>query len=117
LFTGVYALQGIEPLLDNLFSFLRRKTDFFVGATPDMIEETVMGVLKKHSVIAAKDKADKEKKAAKEKEDKLKKQRALEKKKVHMVFAVLASCTEYPVVVYRKRKLQHRNHSPRRRPR
>jgi hypothetical protein len=24
--------QGIEPLLDGLFSFLRRKTDFYVGA-------------------------------------------------------------------------------------
>jgi hypothetical protein len=76
-------LQGIEPLLDNLFSFLRRKTDFFVGATPDVIEETVMAVIKKHAALAAKDKAEKEKKAAKEKEEKLKKQRALEKKKVY----------------------------------
>jgi hypothetical protein len=23
--------QGIEPLLDQMFSFLRRRTDFFVG--------------------------------------------------------------------------------------
>lgn len=75
-------LQGIEPLLDNLFSFLRRKTDFFVGATPEMIEETVMGVIKKHADLAAKEKLAKEKKIAKEKEEKLKKQRALEKKKV-----------------------------------
>lgn len=75
-------LQGIEPLLDNLFSFLRRKTDFFVGAPPDVIEATVMGVLQKHSDIAVKEKAEKEKKLAKEKEEKLKKQRALEKKKV-----------------------------------
>lgn len=76
--------QGIEPLLDNLFSFLRRKTDFFVGASPEMIEETVLGVIRKHADIAAKDKAEKERKLTKEKEDKLKKQRAAEKKKVYM---------------------------------
>eukprot|EP01032_Pedospumella_encystans_P008701 gene8701-10295_t len=73
--------QGIEPLLDNLFSFLRRKTDFFVGASPEVIEETVMAVIRKQGAIAAKEKADKEKKAAKEKEDKIKKQVAAEKKK------------------------------------
>eukprot|EP00598_Pedospumella_elongata_P002858 CAMPEP_0184976310 /NCGR_PEP_ID=MMETSP1098-20130426/7296_1 /TAXON_ID=89044 /ORGANISM="Spumella elongata, Strain CCAP 955/1" /LENGTH=379 /DNA_ID=CAMNT_0027499157 /DNA_START=43 /DNA_END=1182 /DNA_ORIENTATION=- len=73
--------QGIEPLLDNLFSFLRRKTDFFVGASPEVIEETVMAVIRKQGAIAAKEKADKEKKAAKEKEDKVKKQVAAEKKK------------------------------------
>lgn len=70
--------QGIEPLLDHLFSFLRRKTDFFVGATPEVIEETVMNVIKKHAALAAKAEADK--KAAREKELKLKKARELKKK-------------------------------------
>lgn len=33
LFLGVaQQSQGIEPLLDSLFAFLRRKTDFFTGA-------------------------------------------------------------------------------------
>lgn len=52
-----------------------------MGATPDVIEATVMEVIKKHGAIAAKEKADKERKAAKEKEDKIKKQVAAEKKK------------------------------------
>lgn len=52
-----------------------------MGASPEVIEETVMAVIKKHGAIAAKEKVDKERKAAKEKEDKIKKQVAAEKKK------------------------------------
>ena len=63
--------------MDALFSFLRRKTDFFSGASPEQIQELVMKVINKHSAIAAKDEADK--KAAIEKEKKRKE--ALEKKK------------------------------------
>jgi ribosomal protein S15P/S13E len=63
--------------MDALFSFLRRKTDFFSGASPEQIQELVMKVINKHSAIAAKDEADK--KAAAEKEKKRKE--ALEKKK------------------------------------
>ena len=75
----IYYSKGIEPLLDNLFSFLRRKTDFFVGASPQIIEETVMKVIKKHAAIS--DKAEAEKKIAKEKEEKIKKQKLEEKKR------------------------------------
>jgi hypothetical protein len=40
-FDGLYATiaaqtQGIEPLLDSMFSFLRRKTDFFNGPSNGM---------------------------------------------------------------------------------
>lgn len=71
--------QGIEPLLDNLFSFLRRKTDFFVGASEEVIESTVLSVIRKHAAISAK--AEKEKKAAREKEERLKEKKKLEKEK------------------------------------
>jgi hypothetical protein len=47
-------LQGIEPLLDTLLSFLRRKTDFFTGAGPDQIEALIMKLVKKHSEINTK---------------------------------------------------------------
>ena len=73
-------IQGIEPLLDHLFSFLRRKTDFFVGASSDTIETTVLTVLRKHGEITAK--AEKDKKLAKEKEEKLKAIRLEKKRKV-----------------------------------
>lgn len=70
--------QGIEPLLENLFSFLRRKSDFFSGASPEKVEEIVLNVLRKHATLAERDNI--QKKQAKEKEEKLKKER-LEKKK------------------------------------
>ena len=71
-------MQGIEPLLENLFSFLRRKSDFFSGADPNKIEGTVLDILRKHKAIAEKDAAEKRK--AIEKENKLKQER-LEKKR------------------------------------
>jgi hypothetical protein len=72
--------QGIEPLLDNLFSFLRRKTDFFAGASPAKVEELVLSVIKKHSALS--EKTELEKRKEREKEEKKRKERiALQKKK------------------------------------
>lgn len=63
--------NGIEPLLDNLFSFLRRKTDFFAGASPEKIQELVMEVVKKQAIVHMKDVDNK--RIAKEKNEKKKK--------------------------------------------
>ncbi|KAH8060584.1 hypothetical protein JL722_4695 [Aureococcus anophagefferens] len=46
--------QGIDPLLDTVFSFLRRKTDFFTGATDDKAKQTVLKMLEKHQLLADK---------------------------------------------------------------
>jgi len=56
--------QGIEPLLDTLFSFLRRKTDFFNGAKDDQAKSTVLRMLEKHQALADRTKAEKEKVSA-----------------------------------------------------
>jgi hypothetical protein len=66
-------------LLDNLFSFLRRKTDFFTGATPQMVEELVLKAVRKHEEISAREEA--EKKKQKEREEKLKRKKLEEQKK------------------------------------
>ncbi len=87
-FDGLYLnvanqTQGIEPLLDTVFSFLRRKSDFFAGppgssnAKDDAGTEAAIAkvneVLKKHADIYLRDKRRKdeielEKKKKKEKE-------------------------------------------------
>ena len=69
--------QGIEPLLDTLFSFLRRKTDFFAGASAEKIQEIVMIAIEKQAAIA--NKAEIEKRVAIEKEKR--KKELIEKKK------------------------------------
>lgn len=56
--------HGIEPLMDHMFSFLRRKTDFFTGASRTQVEELVMKSLGKQADIA--DKEAMKRKAAKE---------------------------------------------------
>jgi len=107
-FDGLYinvaqTAQGIEPLLDTVFSFLRRKTDFFngppgtSGATTDptagtkIAVQTVHSVLNKHVEIytrqqkelKAKEEAKKKKKeeAKRKLEEKRKAKLAAEKKK------------------------------------
>ena len=75
--------NGIEPLLDNLFSFLRRKTDFFHGASAEKIQEIVMIAIEKQAVLA--NKAEIDKKVAAEKEKK-RKELAAKKKKVTQCF-------------------------------
>lgn len=47
--------RGIEPLLDTVFSFLRRKTDFFSGAKQDVIESAVLQSVRKQAAFAEKD--------------------------------------------------------------
>lgn len=43
---------GIEPLLDTFFSFLRRKTDFFTGASGDRVSDLVLKCIRKQQDMA-----------------------------------------------------------------
>lgn len=52
--------DGIEPLFDTFFGFLRRKTDFYTGAQKSFAESMVMKSFKLHLNKALKDKAAKE---------------------------------------------------------
>jgi len=91
-FDGLYLnvanqAHGIEPLLDTVFSFLRRKSDFFAGppgsgdkGTENAIA-TVHGVLQKHADIYLKEKRKKEEEAKRKEEARRKKREAAEEKK------------------------------------
>ena len=64
--------RGIDPLLDSMFSFLRRKTDFFTGPEKaggdgsDLAYSKVLEVFGRHRAIVNKEKDEKAAKAAKE---------------------------------------------------
>lgn len=91
-FDGLYInianqTQGIEPLLDSVFSFLRRKSDFFAGppnsgdkGTENAVA-TVHKVLQKHTDIYLKDAKKKEEEAKRREEVKRRKKEEAEKKK------------------------------------
>lgn len=79
--------QGIEPLLDNLFSFLRRKTDFYTGASKDDVEGLVLRVLRKQAALAEHTEA--QKRAEREKEERKRKERIEKKKKVYTSYCLL----------------------------
>lgn len=56
--------RGIDPLLDSVFGFLRRKTDFFTGPPGsddggEMAMKKVMEVMEKHRGIVKKEKGEK----------------------------------------------------------
>lgn len=73
--------RGIDPLLDSVFGFLRRKTDFFKGASSiAAAEKTLMESFKKHVALAeqemAKEKAKEQKKKAKAAAESKKKEEA-----------------------------------------
>jgi hypothetical protein len=72
--------QGIEPLLDNLFGFLRRRTDFFTGASSSDVEALVLRVLRKQA--AAAEQSNAAKKLEREKEEKKRLERLEKKKRV-----------------------------------
>lgn len=65
---------GIEPLLHTFFSFLRRKTDFFVGASPAVVQDTVNRVVKREQEIALRD-AERKRKEREQQQERAKKQR------------------------------------------
>ena len=90
-FDGLYVnianqTQGIEPLLDSVFSFLRRKSDFFSGppgseSTGKGTEEaiaTVHRVLQKHADIYLKDKKKRDEEVARKEDMKRKKKKEKE---------------------------------------
>ncbi|EGZ13356.1 hypothetical protein PHYSODRAFT_335134 [Phytophthora sojae] len=82
LLTIAQSQRGIEPLLDTVFSFLRRKTDFFTGAEPQVIEDTILKSVRKQAALAEKDQFHKKQQEAEKrrKQEAARKAAKLEKK-------------------------------------
>ena len=75
-------IGGIEPLLDSFFGFMRRKTDFFSGATSDeAAQETVIKAFKKNKLKADEDKKEKAAKEKKRKAEEEKRRQKIEQEK------------------------------------
>ena len=65
--------QGIDDLLEVFLSFLRRKTDFYTGATADKVEDTVRYAVQKQMALA--DSTKQEQRQAREAEEKRRQER------------------------------------------
>jgi hypothetical protein len=83
-----------------MFSFLRRKTDFYSGASKQQIEDVVLKVVQKHADLFAKDEEEKQKKKEKEM-----KKKAEEKKKVCLLSSILHMYLPNHVLSSRKSRL------------
>ena len=51
---------GIDPILDAFLGFLRRKTDFFVGADSEKVEAAMLRAVRKQTANARRDQAKRE---------------------------------------------------------
>jgi len=75
--------QGIDGLLDNVFSFLRRKTDFYdVG---DKARDKVVRMFEKHEALAERTGSEKKKRRAEEEQRAAARREAARKKSVEEV--------------------------------
>ncbi|CAI5710709.1 unnamed protein product [Peronospora effusa] len=81
LLTITQSQRGIEPLLDTVFSFLRRKTDFFSGAETHVIEDTILKSVRKQASLAEKDQISKKHQEAKNRQKKEASRKAAELEK------------------------------------
>ena len=77
--TAVQGSQGIENFYNNLFSFMRRKTDFFTAS--DKSKEIVLKPLEHHQRLFQEDKKKQELIKKKQEEEKKKKENEEAKKK------------------------------------
>lgn len=75
----VQQAQGIEPFFDSLFSFMRRKTDFFTQK--QVCKNMVSQIMDKHMAAFEEDKARQDLIERKKKEEAAKKKKAAEEEK------------------------------------
>lgn len=91
--------QGIEPLMDTFFGFLRRKTDFFSGADRDAVEKVVHKAMKKQLDISEREKREKERKAAEKRKAAEAKRKAREQEQQGSVDATKSATNTVPNAV------------------
>lgn len=66
---------GVQELLDTIFSFLARKTDFYTGGGEGAAERLVMSVFRKYESVATEEKVKKQKEREKQEQIRKEKQK------------------------------------------
>lgn len=83
--------HGIEPLLDTMFSFLRRKTDFYSG--DEKARASVLRMFEKHEALAQRTDSEKKKRRAEDEQRAQARREAARKKSVEEAVATTTTVT------------------------